>query len=216
MGRVKKVETGRKRKADKDPNKPKRPTSSYFYYVAAKREEYKAAGKKITRVAEWTKEVSTLWRDITEGEKKKFEKMAATDRARYEEQMAEYKGTDVNKPKRSQSAYFLFLADFRKDNKGKFDEHKDLLRAAGAEWKELDDSEKKPYDDAAKVEKKKYQVAMEEYNANGGAAAAKKPKKAAAPAAKKNGKSEEESEEEDEEEEEVDDDEEEEEEEDDE
>ena len=48
-GRVKKEKASRKRKA-KDPNKPKRPTSAYFFYVAAKREEYKAAGKKITRV----------------------------------------------------------------------------------------------------------------------------------------------------------------------
>ena len=112
--------------------------------------------------------------------------------------MKEYKGIDADKPKRAQSAYFLFLADFRKDNKDKFDEHKDLLRAAGAEWKELDDSEKKPYDDAAKVEKQKYKQAMKEYEAKGGGAA-KKAKKA--PAAK-NGKSEEESEEEEDEEEE--------------
>ena len=40
------------------------------------------------QVAEWTKEVSALWKEITDGEKKKFEKLAATDRARYDEQVS--------------------------------------------------------------------------------------------------------------------------------
>ena len=61
--------------------------------------------------------------------------------------MAAYKGKDPNKPKRGQSAYFLFLADFRAKNKGVYEENKDLLRAAGEEWKNLDDEEKKPYED---------------------------------------------------------------------
>lgn len=127
--------------------------------------------------------------------------------------MAEYKGVDADKPKRGQSAYFLFLADFRAKNKGVFDENKELLRAAGAEWKDLDDSEKKPYEEGAAIEKKKYEAAMKDYNAKGGSKAKKQKVEAA-----KNGKSEDEEdddEEEDEEEEEDDDDEEEEEEEDD-
>ena len=40
---------------------------------------------------------------------------------------------DENKPKRPQSAYFLFLADFRSTNKTKFEgvpgAHKELIRA---------------------------------------------------------------------------------------
>jgi len=182
---------------NKDPNKPKRPTSAYFYFVAEKREEYKKAGKKITKVAEWTKEVSALWRECEGDDKKKFEKMAAKDKARYDSEMAAYKGKDADKPKRGQSAYFLFLADFRARNKGVYDENKELLRAAGEEWKGLDDSEKKPYDEQAAVEKKKYEAAMKEYKVK----LANKAKKQKVEAS--NGKSEdEEDEEEDEEEEE--------------
>lgn len=49
--------------------------------------------------------------------------------------MARYSGKrakDVNKPKRPQSAYFLFLADFRAKQKANFQHeggHKDLIRA---------------------------------------------------------------------------------------
>ncbi len=78
--------------------------------------------------------------------------------------MYAYKGKDVNKPKRPQSAYFLWLADFRVRMKGKFAENKDLLRAAGDEWKELTDEQKKPYEEKAEGERKKYEVAMREYH----------------------------------------------------
>ena len=51
-------------------------------------------------------------------------------------QMMAYSGKrpkDENKPKRPQSAYFLFLADFRAQNKTKFEgvpgAHKELIRA---------------------------------------------------------------------------------------
>lgn len=165
MGRPKGSTNGAKRKMEKDPNKPKRPTSAYFYFVADQRETQKAAGRKITKVAEWTKEVSAIWREISDEEKKPFEVKAAKDKARYDEQMAAYKGKDPNKPKRGQSAYFLFLADFRAKNKGVYEENKDLLRGAGEEWKNLDDEEKKPYEDQAAIEKKKYEVAMADYKA---------------------------------------------------
>ena len=61
--------------------------------------------------------------------------------------MAAYKGKDPNKPKRGKSAYFLFLDDFRAKNKGVFEDNKELLRNAGDEWKNLDDEEKKPYEE---------------------------------------------------------------------
>lgn len=206
MGRPKGSTNGakaQKRKMDKDPNKPKRPTSAYFYFVADKREEYKAAGKKITKVAEWTKEVSALWREIDPEDKKEFEKMAAKDKARYDQQMAAYKGVDADKPKRGQSAYFLFLADFRAKNKGVFEDNKELLTEAGAEWKSLSSAEKKPYEKAAAIEKEKYEERLVDYKAKsaGKAAEAAKAKKAKLEE-EANGKSEEEDEEEEDEEEE--------------
>ena len=55
-GRTGKVQ---KRKTNKDPNKPKRPTSAYFYYVARQRQELEKQGKKVTKVS-FTKTVTVL------------------------------------------------------------------------------------------------------------------------------------------------------------
>lgn len=47
----------------------------------------------------------------------------------YAVKMAIYTGKDANRPKRPQSAYILWLADFRAQMKDKFVENKELLRA---------------------------------------------------------------------------------------
>lgn len=167
----------------KDPNKPKRPTSSYFYFVAKEREEAKKRGDDISRVAEWTKVVSAKWRELTDAQKKPFEALAKTDKGRYEQAMAAYGGSsgkrpkDENKPKRAQSAYFLFLADFRAKQKANFQHeggHKDLIRAAGEAWNKLSAGEKAPYEKKNRAEKEKYEVAMAAYTAEGASAAKKK------------------------------------------
>ena len=79
--------------------------------------------------------------------------------------MALYKGKDANKPKRPQSAYFLFLAKFRAANKERINDNQELLRQAGEAWKQLTDVEKSPFDQAAQEEKRKYEERMREYNA---------------------------------------------------
>lgn len=166
-------------KRPKDPNRPKRPTSAYFYYVASQREECKRRGEHISRVAEWTKQVSVGWRELTDPQRKPFDIMAAKDKERYDSQMANYSGKggksgkDPNKPKRAQSAYFLFLADFRAQQKKNFTHdggHKDLIRAAGEAWNKLTDAEKAPYQRKHEEERKKYEIAMAEYSSGGGAA----------------------------------------------
>lgn len=168
-------------KADKkmkDPNKPKRPTSSYFYFVAKEREEAKKRGEDISRVAEWTKAVSAKWRELTTSGKKPFDEMAAKDKTRYEKEMSTYSGPgakrpkDANKPKRAQSAYFLFLADFRLKEKTNFQHeggHRDLIKAAGEAWNRLSAQEKKPYEAKHQVLKEKYESEMADYAAGGSA-----------------------------------------------
>ena len=79
-------------------------------------------------------------------------------------QMAIYKGKDANKPKRPQSAYFLFLAKFRAANKDRIKENRELLKQAGESWKQLTETEKAPFDKGAKAEKEKYEEAMRQYN----------------------------------------------------
>lgn len=163
----------------KDPNKPKRPTSAYFYFVANERVLAKGRGEDISRVAEWTKMISGKWRELTTEGKKGYDAQAATDRSRYEREMSTYTGPgakrpkDENKPKRAQSAYFLFLADFRVREKDNFKHdggHKDLIRAAGEAWNKLSSEDKKPYEKKHLVLKDQYDVAMAEYAAGGSTA----------------------------------------------
>lgn len=99
------------------------------------------------------------------GKKKPFEEKAALDKARYDREMAQYKGKDMvdpNKPKRPQTSYFLFLAEFRKMMQGKLD-HKDILRKAGEQWRNMTDEQKKPFEIKSQEEAKKYEIAMAEY-----------------------------------------------------
>lgn len=153
-----------KRKLLSDPNRPKRPTSAYFFFIQLEREAAARRGEKITRVAEWTKLVSAKWRELSVAEKVPFNRMAASDKARYTQQMAIYTGKDANRPKRPQSAYILWLADFRAQMKDKFVENKELLRAAGEEWRKLTSIDKIPYEQRAELEKQKYGDAMKDYN----------------------------------------------------
>merc|ERR1712179_658465 len=104
--------------------------------------------------------------------KKPYEVMAAKDKERYTNEMAAYKGktVDPNKPKRPPTAYFLFLADFRVKMANKGIEHKELLKMAGEEWRNLSSEDKVPYEKNALVESKKYEEAMTEYRKGGGGA----------------------------------------------
>lgn len=83
------------------------------------------------QIAEFTKECSAKWAKMNEKDKEPFAKKALTDKNRYDAEMAIYKGKDPNdagKPKRPQSAYFCFLADFRLKMKGKDIDHKEIIK----------------------------------------------------------------------------------------
>ncbi|KAK3764831.1 hypothetical protein RRG08_041250 [Elysia crispata] len=78
------------------------------------------------------------------------------------------KDKDPNKPKRPQSAYFIWLNEHREDIKEEFPgiSVTDLSKKAGERWKEVTD--KSEWEEKAKRAKADYQVAMEEYNRNKG------------------------------------------------
>lgn len=178
MGRPTKS-PNRKRKPEKDPNRPKRPTSAYFYYAAKLRADAQASGESISKVAEFTKMVSAKWKVLSTSDRAPFDKQAEVDKARYTKEMANYSGKsakDKDKPKRPQSGYFFFLADFREKNRDDFQMaggHKELIKAAGESWNQLTKDEKKPFETKAAADKAKYEVAMAAYNKGGGGAAKK-------------------------------------------
>jgi hypothetical protein len=83
---------GKKDKKEKDPNKPKRNLSGYFFFVKEARPEIirvdlKGDGSK---VAEVTKVAGAKWKAMDAAAKEKYERMAAQDKVRYAREMAEY------------------------------------------------------------------------------------------------------------------------------
>lgn len=194
MGRAKAANaspTRKSAKAAKDPNKPKRATTAYFYFMADFREQCKKDGSvDVKKVAEVTKAASEKWKNLTPSEKKPYDDKAAEDKRRYDKQMSSYvppKGTsgkvgkkvvDPNKPKRPPSAYLLFLTDFRAQNSGKMS-NTDIVKKGAEAWAALTKTDKEKYDGQASSAKSKYEQQVK--NGGGGA---KKAVPAAKPAAK--------------------------------
>lgn len=78
-----------KRKKKKDPNAPKRPMSSYFFFMNTSRDRIKeenpdAAHTDIGRIA------GAEWKQLDAGKKSKYESMAAKDKVRYKKEMESY------------------------------------------------------------------------------------------------------------------------------
>jgi hypothetical protein len=72
---------------------------------------------------------------------------------------------DPNAPKKPQSAYFLFANDRRPKLRETHPDKKitDVAKMLGAEWKEMSEAEKKPWEELAKKNKEKHDKEMEEY-----------------------------------------------------
>jgi len=86
------------KKMGKDPSKPKRPQSGYFFFLGEFRKEM--AGKTLEDGEKIPALAGEKWRDMTADDKKKYELMVETDRARYEKEMGEWKKTHPDPPKK--------------------------------------------------------------------------------------------------------------------
>ena len=97
--------------------KPKGRTSAYAYFVASRRDEWKREGKQLD-FSSFSKDCSSLWRKMTEDEKKMYVEKAQEDKERYDKEMSTYvppaeakkrgrRKKDPNAPKRP--LYVLFF-----------------------------------------------------------------------------------------------------------
>eukprot|EP00246_Nothoceros_aenigmaticus_P017701 TRINITY_DN8866_c0_g1_i1.p1 TRINITY_DN8866_c0_g1~~TRINITY_DN8866_c0_g1_i1.p1 ORF type:complete len:168 (-),score=64.57 TRINITY_DN8866_c0_g1_i1:713-1216(-) len=76
------------------------------------------------------------------------------------------KKKDPNQPKRPQSAFFIFLDEFRKSFKEDHPEVKgvtQVVKAGGEKWKEMSESEKVPYHTKAAQRKSEYEKSLAAY-----------------------------------------------------
>eukprot|EP01067_Filipodium_phascolosomae_P002048 Filipodium_phascolosomae@DN2274_c0_g1_i1.p1 len=76
-----------KKKPTKDPNAPKRPKTSFFLFC----EDQRNLAKEQNLPSKSSKELSDLWKNLTEISRKKYEDKAARDRERFEETNRKYK-----------------------------------------------------------------------------------------------------------------------------
>ena len=76
-------------KGPKNPDKPKKPLTSYMFFCNDKREEIMTAnpGKPIGEIS---KILGEMWKNISEKDREKYDEMNSKDKIRYEEAMEEF------------------------------------------------------------------------------------------------------------------------------
>jgi len=192
----KKGKGGTKRKAKKGG--PKRPLSAYMFYCQANRDQVKKDNPDIA-FTEVAKVLGSKWNELSESEKKPFEKQHAADKARYEKEKAEHPDADDDGggkkkktktakkkkegPKKPLTAFMCFSQEERKRMKDSGDkaDFGETGKIIGAKWKQLSDSEKAPYNELAEKAKAHYDEQVKEWEKTHGPI----PKKASKPKKKK-------------------------------
>eukprot|EP00659_Diplonema_papillatum_P004888 gene4888-7546_t len=174
----------------KDPNAPKRPLSAYFIFSGEKRVEVKEENPDL-KIGEVAKKLGELWGEMSDAEKKPYQKKAEALKAKYQEDLKEYEANkedddedededdepkkkkkktaakDPNAPKKPLTSYFLFLADKRASTKAENPDlnNKELVTELGRMWSALGDDEKQVYETQNAKAKAEYAKALEKYNA---------------------------------------------------
>lgn len=80
---------GKRKKAKKDPNAPKRNMSAYFLYSMFARPQVKNDNPEAS-FGEIARIISAQFKALSEKERKKWEKKAADDKERYQAEMQDY------------------------------------------------------------------------------------------------------------------------------
>jgi len=182
---------GRRGKPERDINAPKRNMSAYLLYQNAMREQFKRENPGMT-FGQLAKYTSHMYKNLTPEEKATWEARAQQDKARYDAEISAYvpppghdaRGVlieeqrpkrrqkraprDPAAPKRASGAYVFFTNDMRPKVLQEFPGIKfvELGRVLGERWRALQPEEKKRYDEMAAEDKVRFQVEMQQYNAN--------------------------------------------------
>jgi len=171
----------------KDPNRPKRPMSSFMFFANDKRPALRLTNPemKITQIG---KRLGELWHVITPEDKKRYELMHTADLERYKKQMETYvappsdssddasskkrrkkaKPVDENQPKqpkRAMSSFMFFSNDKRGEVKLQYPDLKvtEISKKLSEVWKQYTAEDKKRYEDMQVADKERYKKDMEEH-----------------------------------------------------
>ncbi|XP_062194502.1 HMG1/2-like protein [Phragmites australis] len=80
----------RKTKAEKDPNKPKRPPSAFFVFMEGFRKDYKEKHPNVKQVSVIGKAGGDKWKSLSDAEKAPFVAKAEKLKAEYNKKMGTY------------------------------------------------------------------------------------------------------------------------------
>ncbi|CAG9577816.1 putative high mobility group protein homolog tdp-1 [Leishmania major strain Friedlin] len=164
-------ESARGKKEKKPDDYPKGALSPYIIFVNENREKLKAKHPDMKNT-DLLSEMGNLWKKVSEEEKSRYQKLADEDKLRYDREMAAYiarggavfkrggkkakKEKDPKAPKRALTAYFFFASDYRAKHANI--PAKQQMSEAGAAWGKMSAEEKKPYEELAAKDKKRYEA----------------------------------------------------------
>lgn len=161
----------------KDPNAPKKASSSYIFFCKDAREVIKRDSPDM-KATDVIRELGRRWKALSDKERVKYDKLSQEDKVRYAREMESYTPTespeeDVSEgkkkrgggrkkqtgPKKPTSAYLFYCADVRSQLKEDHPDKKmtDLSKMMGKMWKELPEEEKRLFHDRAAQDKERYQ-----------------------------------------------------------
>ena len=166
----------KKNKKNKDPKAPKRSLSAWIIFTTEQRPIFKVKNPEKSNT-ELTTLMSQEWRNMTDGDKKKYEDLAEVDKQRYMKEKEEYesnsdndisesenekpkKEKDLEAPKKNQNSWMHFC----KVTRSKHKDVKHTVAALKVMWADLDD--KSEYEEMAKLDKERYLKEKKEYDEN--------------------------------------------------
>lgn len=154
---------------------PKRFKSSYIFFSMAHQDEIKAELGGEPRITDVSKRMAAKWKAIDGEERERWEEVAKRDRARYEEEMANYHGPiptpmkrqkkDPSAPKRPMSAFLAFSQKHRSRIKSEDPtvRNTDVSKRLAQMWKDCPEEEKNTFVDREKKERAAYKIRTAEW-----------------------------------------------------
>jgi len=159
MAKAKEKEKGKKKKKD-DDGKPSRPPSAYTFYFSSRIAELRKQ-KPDSDVPSLAKQIGKEWNDMTDGNKRQFNKKAEEARKDYDERMETYQKSLP--PKKPASSFMLFSGEVRQSvlKQNPKLSATDVAKALGQQWKQLTPQKKKRFEDKAVQLREQWQKEME-------------------------------------------------------
>jgi len=158
--------------------KPANAKSAYNYFTSLMHEEFRAEhpGKTVDFI-DFQKRCAAKWKSLSAIEKAPFDKIAALDKLRFQEEIKIFpapatgkekkkkKIKDPNQPKKPLSAFFLFSNEKRAAVKADHPDASigDVGKKLGEMWRVLGDVDKRTYEEAAKRAKDRFAREMEAF-----------------------------------------------------